>query len=514
MSVVGGSSSRLSPELWLEILRHLVLSGAPTTMAIQSRKIELRPHVLEYRWTLWAACQVSRQVGACARIYLYQSVLINSCKELFYVFRTLRTVPELRALVRSFSWTGTLPRSDIEETEYVDSVFASLPPPVTEEDALLHQFLDADNLAEFRVWRLLGVVLAIIPKLTTLFLSLGGLVSAPGYGLDITPMVLGPGVTAEAIEAVLRSEQRSYEFLAIRALLKHPILTSIGYPLLPELQFLILDHVGTRLQEFNNSRVIGDLSELCPQLQYIQTKASVGFGDPPARSTSRRKLLIRGQLYTIESLPELQAAYPNLTSLRIVVSGREHEHTGIYPFVALAKLQHLQYLSMTTPHDIGWTCSDPHIMLSDYLRRMESLQHLRVDFIWLAARNNPSRLLHVASLLPPSIRSLHLLDYWAVSMTSTHRERHPVFPDNMSPADFMYTVLENLLQSCSSAGLTSLTEVKLSSREYAHVRRRLTGVSQWLNQLIWRFSRAGIRLTLTGLEEAREEEEGWWLNLD
>ncbi|RYC55297.1 hypothetical protein CHU98_g10907 [Xylaria longipes] len=527
MSVIGGSVSQMSPELWLEILGYFVPSGAPTTLAIQSSKVELRPHVLEYRRTLWAACQVSHQVGACARIRLYQAILIDNCKELLFVFRTLRTFPELRAIVRSFSWTGTLPQSDEDETEFVDlmpslvAVFASLPAPVTEEDALLHKFLDADNLAEFRAWRLLGVVLAIIPNLTTLFLSLGRLMPGPLYRQYLIDTELGGGGTAERRESLFRLRQKAYEFLAIGALVTDPVLTSIGYPLLPELQVLTLDFISNHPNLFPSERssfVIDDLKELCPQLRYIQTKDSIQPSCPgePVRSTSMRNLLIMKQRFILSHLRHIQTAYPNLTSLRIMVSRfNGHDGTLVDPFQPLAKLQHLQYLSITTPHDLSWFDSDyPQLPMSQSLRRMESLQHLRIDFMWLAPRNDPSRLFHISSLLPRSIQSLHLLDYWAISMTSTRRDRYPDFADNMSAAEFLRLVLENLLQSYSSAGLTSLREVKLSSREYAKERSRWTGARRSLNNLIWQFSQAGISLAVTGLEEARDEEDGWWLNLD
>jgi len=78
----------------------------------------------------------------------------------------------------------------------------------------------------------------------------------------------------------------------------------------------------------------------------------------------------------------------------------------------------------------------------------------------------------------------------------------------------MRLVLENLLQGCSSMDLASLKEVKLSSREYAKDRSRWTGARKSLKNLIWQFLQVGIRLTVTGLEEARDEEDGWWLNLD
>ncbi|KAI8627675.1 hypothetical protein F5Y19DRAFT_161735 [Xylariaceae sp. FL1651] len=523
MSVNGNS---LSTELWLGILRHLVPFGAPTTVAIQSSKVELRPHVIEYRRSLWAACQMSRRVGACAKIYLYQAILIKNCKELLYLFRTLRTVPELRALVRSFSWTGTFPQSDADETECVDlmpslvAVFASLS-PVTEEDTLLHQYLEADNLAAFRFWRLLSVVLAIIPKITTLFLALGRLMPGPRLQQRLMASRNAERYTAEDRERIFSFNQRAYEFRAINALVRDPILTSIGYPILPELQILIVDHISNLpfLHSFNIEYVIEGLKELCPQLRYIQTKDGIfsPYSVSPyrnaVRSTSMRNLLVRKQLCKLSTFRDIQAAYPNLTSLRIVVFDYDDGDTHTCPFEALAKLKHLQYLSIATPHDLSWRELHPVLSMSRFLRGIETLQHLRIDFIWLAARNNPSELFHIASLLPPSIQSLHLLDYWGVTMTGCgNRERHPVFPDNKSALEFLRLVLENLLKTYSLMGLRSLREVKLSSREYG--KYLWSGSRRSLYKLVWQFSQAGIRLIVNGHEEAREEEEGWWLNLD
>ncbi|RFU27784.1 hypothetical protein B7463_g8563, partial [Scytalidium lignicola] len=524
MSVINinSSVSRMSPELWLKILHHYVPSDAPTTIAIQSSKAELRPHILEYRWTLWAACQVSRQVGASATLCLYQAVLINDLRELLYFYRTLRTVPKLQTLVRSFSWTGLLPQSDAEDTECVDlmpslvPVFTSLPPPVTEKDTLLHQYLHGDNLAEFRAWQLLGVVLAIIPKLTTLFLVLGRLMP----GLRIQPRLLyyefgDRESTAEERADLFKFRQEAYEFFAIRLL--DPVLASAGYPFLPELQILILDHISNVPPiAFNNDGVIEDLQRLCPQLRYIQTKSRIHLAnavEEPACSTSMKSLLVRNQRFPASDFPRMQVIYPNLISLRIVLLSGHETHPLFDSFKALTKLRHLQYLSMTTPHDITWAFLDRHPTMSPFLHQMESLQHLRVDFIWLTPRNNPSRLLHIASLLPPSIKSLHLLDYWAIAMTSTDRDKYPVFPDDMPALEFLHLMLENLLRSCTSMGLINLKEVKLSSIQYAKG-RMLTIARASLSSLIRQFWQAGICLTMTGLEEARNEEEGWWLNLD
>jgi hypothetical protein len=227
-----------------------------------------------------------------------------------------------------------------------------------------------------------------------------------------------------------------------------------------------------------------------------------------------RSLLVRKQTFPASALSRVQAAYPNLASLRIDVFSGYHHDPLTDSFKDLAKFRHLQYLSMTTPHDLMWNYFPPHPTMPPFLRRMESLQHLRVDFIWLATRSDPSPLLHLASLLPRSIKSLHLIDYWGVDMTSIRLDKHPEFPDDMPALEFMYLVLESLLQSYTSMGLTSLREVKLSSMEYAESHRSSTAARISAHSFIRQFWQAGIRLTMTGLEEARDEEEGWWLNLD
>ena len=87
-------------------------------------------------------------------------------------------------------------------------MFASLAPPVSEEHILLHQYLDVDNLASFRVWRLLDAVLAIPPKITTLFLSLGKLMPGPSLQQHLIDTRLDGGGTAEEREIIYSVRDR------------------------------------------------------------------------------------------------------------------------------------------------------------------------------------------------------------------------------------------------------------------------------------------------------------------
>lgn len=522
MSVVGGSVPRLSAELWLEIFGHLALSGAPTTTAVQRDVVELQPHVLEDRRTLWVACQVSRQVGACARIQLYRSVLITNCTELLYFFRTLRTVPELRTLVQTFSWTGIVSTSAAIGAECVDlmpslvTVFASMRPPVTEEDALLHRFLKIDNFTYFRAWRLLSAVLISIPRLTTLFLAPSEFRHEPEQFQRLRDIVLAREALLPlmlALSTVLM--KKGFEFTVLKSLVEDPNLASIRHPPLPSLQVLILDHVRSTpplFQDFTNPPIVKDLEELCPQLRYIQTKHSVSSARGFPRSTSMRDLVLRQRHNSFIGVPTIQRAFPSLNSLRILVTQYSTDNAKAGLFEGLDMLPKLQYLSITTPHDLSWWAPEANLTISHSLRQMKCLHHLRVDLIHLTTRANAGQLLHLASLLPPSIQSLHLLDYWGISMEDLHWMWRPAFPDNQSAVEFMRLVLKNLLQSHSSMGLTSLREVKLSSNEYDENRSDYTGARQSLDDLMGQFSQAGIRLTLTGHQEARDEEDGWWFD--
>lgn len=514
MSVTRSSVSRMAPELWLHILHNFVPSGAPTTAATQSSGSELRPHVLEYRQTLWAACLVSRRVGTIARVCLYKAALINDFNQLLYFFRTLRTVPALRPLVRSFSWTGTFFMSVDHEAECVDlmlsltAAFASLPPPATAEDALIHKLSHAHNLDEFHPYQLLAAVLVMLPKLTTLFLAVG-----------IMDMEAGEEVVSADGHRLIRQIPGAYEFMAIRALALDDelIRSSIGHPLLPELHVLILDHIRDPPLWFESTGTpVSDLQLISPQLRYIRIRgpACLGWGPKPLLpSTSVRRLLVRKAINRSKFIEDIQEIYPNLVSLRMVLPhGWDFLYISDFSFEAITKLIHLQHLSLTSPHDLTWNVPQgSRTLISPFLRRMPSLKHLRVDLVWLAARSNTSQLLHIASFLPRSIESLHLLDYWGCDMTSPDKDKHPEFPLDMLPVDFLHQMLEDLLENYTSMGLISLKKVKLSVGECLLASKTAQQSRQSLTRRFWQ---GGIRLTFTGLEDAREEEDGWWSNSD
>ncbi|KAI1811412.1 hypothetical protein GGS20DRAFT_110553 [Poronia punctata] len=521
MSVIDSSVSRMSPELWIQILHHFVPSGAPTTAPVQPSKAQVRPHVLEWRRTLWGACQVSRAISSSATSCLYRAVLINDCEELLYFYRTLRSVPRLRRLVRSFSWAGTLPPSDaldyslcVQLMPSLPAVFTSIPAPVTEEDTFYHQFLHDDNLGAFRIWKLFGVVLAMMPRVTTLFLVLGD----PRLGTREQELLIdyeldGRG-TAEQIKCLLEVSQQPCEVRAIREAISS-ISPAIGRRLLPDLQVLILDHIGnnlTSLDAFRDDVVVCDLHQHCPQLRYIQSKASI-FPRSYRKiepSTSMRSLTMRKQLYPVSCIARLHEIYPNLTSLRMVIrNGSDDPHLALpASFEPLTKLRHLQYLSMTTPHHLGWSAPRSTPTMLHFLRQMESLQHLRIDLIWLATRSEPAQLVFLASFLPPCLETLHLIDYWGTTMTGGRSTGYFEYSDLILSNVFLRTILASLARGCVSVGLTSLKEVKISSdRSYPPGSLQLDFVA-----MARQFQECGIRLIKGGIDKVRQEEDEWWLS--
>ena len=242
------------------------------------------------------------------------------------------------------------------------AVFEALPPPAIAEDALLHGFLHADNLAQFRVYRLLAVVLAILPRLTTLFLVLGRLLPPLRIQQRMIDVEFGEEGPAENRVNFLSLRQEAYESLAIRVLTIEnvPIPTSIGYPLLPELQVLILDHISNippLFEALNGDNIVDDLQRLCPQLRCIQTKGPLHLrrvSKPILPSTSMEHLLVRQTISPASELSFIRKMYPNLVSLRIVLfNGTEFDTPNqLASFGALTKLPHLQHLSLTTPHHL------------------------------------------------------------------------------------------------------------------------------------------------------------------
>jgi hypothetical protein len=89
---------------------------------------------------------------------------------------------------------------------------------------------------------------------------------------------------------------------------------------------------------------------------------------------------------------------------------------------------------------------------------MTALNHLTTEVLWLFGKTNPSAL-DVESLLPPSLVSLHLVDYWGVSKW---KEYYPDFPDDSTPLEFLTKTMRHLHIGCYTV-LSKLKAVRLTS---------------------------------------------------
>jgi hypothetical protein len=89
---------------------------------------------------------------------------------------------------------------------------------------------------------------------------------------------------------------------------------------------------------------------------------------------------------------------------------------------------------------------------------MTALNHLTTETLWLFGQTNPFPL-DVESLLPHSLISLHLVDYWG---TSEWERFYPDFPDESSPLDFLTKVMQHLHLGCYTV-LSKLKAVRLTS---------------------------------------------------
>ncbi|KAH8784888.1 hypothetical protein F5883DRAFT_533725 [Diaporthe sp. PMI_573] len=94
------------------------------------------------------------------------------------------------------------------------------------------------------------------------------------------------------------------------------------------------------------------------------------------------------------------------------------------------------------------------------------LIELTADCVWLFGRVDPSVAYQISSLLPSSLVSLHLIDYWAVSireegikLDDEQLSYYPVFPSDLTPLDDVFAILHD---SCA-AQHTRLKHITLSS---------------------------------------------------
>lgn len=208
------SLANLSPELLRNILEHLRPCGSLTTYESNAGEPEIRPDHIESRSAFANLCRTSKWIRPYATGYLYHTVLLRDQEELFCFFRSIVNNDELRPAIRSFSWAGILSTDDanLESTTRRNKAMASLAShcwasinwhssPI---ELNIAQLMGIDGPDALQSWRVLGAVLAMLPRIRSLFVLLAH--------MPISPPKLPPCPKKDAIWALIR-QPSSYKYL-------------------------------------------------------------------------------------------------------------------------------------------------------------------------------------------------------------------------------------------------------------------------------------------------------------
>jgi hypothetical protein len=138
---------------------------------------------------------------------------------------------------------------------------------------------------------------------------------------------------------------------------------------------------------------------------------------------------------------------------------------------------------------------------------MESLRCLRVEAIWLLARQDGLVSFQVADLLPLSLVKFHLIDFWG----SYNPDKYwPHFSESITPIQFLGKVLDNLHQSCHSSTI-NLKSVSITSPSLEGRDSQLNGDGERLEkEFRLRFAKSGINLSLLSREDLTTEIRSSW----
>ena len=445
----------------MDILEQLRPFGSLTTYESNAGKPEIRPDHSESRLAFANLCLVSKWIRPYAIRHLYHTVLLKDQKELLYFFRTIANNHDLRSTIRSFAWAGVLSTDDAnldstrrQEKEMdclAPECWASIDWPSSPIDFDIARLMGIDGPETLQSWRVLGAVLAMIPSIRSLFVLLAH--------MPITPPRLPPCPEMDAIWALIwPPKSNSYQFLQ-------------------ELRTITLEpHHNARTACWLTEKSLMALLVNSPLVYRVELKGTLyfrsmqrhtqKFWDFQIVSESVKELLRFRARHPQEDMTALTTIFPKLVSLEAeYVDGSRREFDDLDETVSGALFNvsgTLENLSLTTSLGQCWDKGDELPQLSN-LKQMAALKHLTTESIWLFGRGDSFTALHLPDILPRSLVSFHLIDYWGSSDTDPPHPPHPPqFPNTLSLLGFYNQTFLGLYESCLTQ-LPNLKEITLAS---------------------------------------------------
>ena len=516
----------LPGEVILRVLDRLRPTESVTSYDSTCTRPDVSRDFFQSRTSLTNVVLVSRLFYQLGTPYLYRTIILNSQREVLLLFRTIAKFPDRRPMVRSLAWVAVMPdvtkrqstmlrqsRADSIPEDCWDSIKNDWPRlPIDFRVAeisksltsylIMHchsricrdvypgwkappQYLEVANLvivgifdsSTLQTWRLLGAILALCPKIASLFLLHGNRYVPRGPSLTnspeldaLLPLLWDCGKPGGLDDTVIPGPS--------------------GHGFLANLQHLTIEAEGQSRAHTYTRYVIFLFLTNSPRLRRVETKGGIlhrGIWtlfkqNPKCRllADNVKELVLLRTQGPRDDMLAMVMAFPKLVSLQAeyddgsyVVSPRI---TSSLPFTissALLRLaETLETLSLTTgPTSYGhWSYIENYPPSLTSLHQMGNLKDLTTESMWLFGRQDVSITLRLPYLLPPTLVNFRLIDYWGTTHNTPHIHHpdnlkyHPEFPNQWNTAEFYCNVLMTLVGE-NMPPLPDLREVTLVSKQ-------------------------------------------------
>ncbi|KAG8156867.1 hypothetical protein KVR01_013280 [Diaporthe batatas] len=479
----------LPGEIILKVFQQLRPIEPVTSYNSTSKKPDVSRDFFQSRASLTNVVLVSRLFYELGTPYLYRTVLLSDQVEVLLFFRTISTCPDRRPLVRSLAWVTVLSTDDTNRQSTMirqheaDSLVVDCWDlikdswPLAQIDFRVAKLMGIYGPDTMETWRLLGAILALCPKIASLFLLHGCEDVPEGSYMRFSPEM-------RALEPLLwRYEEADGH--------GNPgFLGPSGYGFLADLQHLIIETHEDEQSQDRARFVIFFFLANSPRLRRVEIKGNLchrgiwacftQYPNSKLVADSVKELVLMRTQGPRDDIMATMLSFPKLVSLQAEYDDASYMFnttiTPALPFTissALLRLADtLETLSLTTgPTSYGhWSYIEDYPPSLTSLSQMSKLKDLTTESMWLFGRQDVGIALQIPHLLPPSLVRFRLIDYWGTTHDTPRDYQpdslkyYPDFPNQWTTAEFYSNVLMSLVRD-SSPSLPDLGEVTLVSKQ-------------------------------------------------
>lgn len=504
----------LPPELFSKVLDNLSPTDSFTLIRPDATKPVVNHDLFASRRGLASLSRTCRGFHNEASDALFRVVAVESHRDLLLLFRTLATVPAIRPRVRCFAWLGDFSYIDPEcqayEKHLGSSSYAKLDQdlrrqtldcwaslqaqsswPNNDHDALIARLMHLRGPETLLPWNLLGAVLGMIPQVKQLFMTMGCVLQpslVPETGRRTSHLATPE---ADCLRRLLDTRAYTIRDGEAFAQSKPPS----GLPgswfaggsdsFLQELETIVMEPYGLKLHAFARSPFMRSLLLTAPKVKRIELKMWLSWQAIGGTSTSDCSRAVADNVRDVvtfsdgapqKDMPLLGQTFPKLSTFQVEYEKGFTEAkttpSGLGDWwetrKALAGVKDtLRTLHLTTKPGNSWN-EDPTYpsLLYPGIEQMSVLQDFKVEASWIFGRENPTIAYRVASMLPSSLATFHLIDFWGIADPERF---YPDFPNGETPLEFLDKTMSTLCEGCPTH-LVNLKDIVISSKLFSPLR--------------------------------------------